>query len=253
MNQSNSIPHILIVDDDRQIRQRLAKFLREHGLSVSEAGNGREMQVLLQRGQIDLVVLDVMMPGDDGLTLCRQLRAETAMPIILLTALSGDTDRIVGLELGADDYVTKPFNPRELLARIRALIRRAGLQANAGATPSRSVTYRFAGWSLDVNRRALTSPEKTLVVLTSSEFDLLVVFAENAQRALSRDQLLEHLHGRVTNQFDRSIDVHVSRLRRKIEPDPQSPTLIKTIRHEGYFFTPDVGTSESAAAESAST
>jgi two-component system OmpR family response regulator len=224
MNQPISIPHILIVDDDRQIRQRLAKFLREHGLSVS----------------------------DDGLTLCRQLRAETAMPIILLTALSGDTDRIVGLELGADDYVTKPFNPRELLARIRALIRRAGLQANAGAVPVRSVTYRFAGWSLDVNRRSLTSPDRILVVLTSSEFDLLVVFAENAQRALSRDQLLEHLHGRVTNQFDRSIDVHVSRLRRKIEPDPQSPTIIKTIRHEGYFFTPDVAMSDAAAAETRS-
>ncbi|WP_374373231.1 response regulator [Dongia sp.] len=247
MNQSIAIPHILIVDDDRQIRQRLAKFLREHGLSVSEAGNGREMQALLQRGQIDLVVLDVMMPGDDGLTLCRQLRAETPMPIILLTALSGDTDRIVGLELGADDYVTKPFNPRELLARIRALIRRAGLQANAGTTAVRSAIYHFAGWSLDVNRRALTSPDKILVVLTSSEFDLLVVFAENAQRALNREQLLEHLHGRVTNQFDRSIDVHISRLRRKIEPDPQNPTLIKTIRHEGYFFTPTVVMNGTAA------
>jgi two-component system OmpR family response regulator len=239
MNQSVA-PHILIVDDDRQIRQRLAKFLREHGLGVSEAGNGREMSAILQRGRIDLVLLDIMMPGDDGLTLCRQLRAETMIPIILLTALSGDTDRIVGLELGADDYVTKPFNPRELLARIRALIRRASAGRAIGAAPSRTTVYGFAGWSLDVNRRALTGPGDILVVLTSTEFDLLVVFAEHTQRAISREQLLEYLHGRVANQFDRSIDVHVSRLRRKIEPDPQSPTLIKTIRHEGYFFTPAV-------------
>jgi two-component system OmpR family response regulator len=240
MNQTAVIPHILIVDDDRQIRQRLAKFLREHGLSVSEAGNGREMTSLLQRGQIDLVVLDIMMPGDDGLTLCRQLRAETMMPIILLTALSADTDRIVGLELGADDYVTKPFNPRELLARIRALIRRASAAPVIGSTRPRAPIYRFAGWSLDVNRRVLVSPTEVLVVLTSTEFDLLVAFAENAQRAISRDQLLEYLHGRVANQFDRSIDVHISRLRRKVESDPQNPALIKTIRHEGYFFTPAV-------------
>ena len=247
MQPQGSIPHILIVDDDRQIRTRLGKFLREHGLSVSEAGNGRDMMVALKRRPVDLVVLDVMMPGDDGLTLCRRLRAEDTISIILLTALSGDTDRIVGLELGADDYVTKPFNPRELLARIRALIRRSGMAAATGPSRSTPPVYRFAGWSLDINRRSLISCDDVLVVLTSSEFDLLAVFVENPQRALSREQLLEYLHGRATHQFDRSIDVHISRLRRKIEPDPSRPTLIKTIRNEGYFFTPGVALADAAA------
>lgn len=230
-----AIPHILVVDDDREIRRRLSKFFREHGLSVSEAGNGREMLTILRRGAIDLIVLDVMMPGDDGLALCRQLRATDTIPIILLTALMADTDRIVGLELGADDYVTKPFNPRELLARVRALIRRSSMAAHRAHNNAPPV-YRFADWQLDVNKRALKSPDGALVVLTSSEFDLLVVFLENPQQALKREQLLEALHGLSTTQFDRSIDVHVSRLRRKIEPDPQNPILIKTIRHEGYFF-----------------
>jgi len=231
-----AIPHILVVDDDREIRSRLSKFFREHGLSVSEAGNGREMLAILRRGVIDLVVLDVMMPGDDGLTLCRQLRATDSIPIILLTALMADTDRIVGLELGADDYVSKPFNPRELLARVRALIRRSSMAMHRPRNNTPPV-YRFADWQLDINKRTLKSPDGALVVLTSSEFDLLVVFLENPQRALKREQLLEALHGLASSQFDRSIDVHVSRLRRKIEPDAQNPTFIKTIRHEGYFFT----------------
>jgi len=236
--QKNSIPHILIVDDDQQIRERLAKFLREHGMTVTTESDGRGMSAKLLRGQIDLIVLDIMMPGEDGLTLCRRLRADNAIPIILLTAVNGDADRIVGLELGADDYVTKPFNPRELLARIRALIRRSTMITTTakGSGP----VYQFSGWSLDVNRRLLTSLDGVLVVLTGYEFDLLVVFVENAQRRLSREQLLEYLHGRSLNQFDRSIDVHVSRLRRKIELDPQYPVLIKTIRNEGYFFTADV-------------
>lgn len=240
MMQVGSTPQILIVDDDPEIRTRLGKFLRDHGLGVCEASRAGEVAAVLRRRQIDLVVLDVMMPGDDGLTLCRRLRADNGIPIILLTALSSDTDRIVGLELGADDYVTKPFNPRELLARVRALIRRSGMASTSRPPRPVAPTYRFSGWLLDVNRRSLTSPDGHLVVLTSGEFDLLAVFAENPQRALSRDLLLECLHGQVIHQFDRSIDVHVSRLRRKIEPDPANPALIKTIRNEGYFFTPSV-------------
>jgi len=240
MTQSEPAPQILIVDDDPEIRSRLGKFLRDHGLAIHEASRASEVATVLQRRQIDLVVLDVMMPGDDGLTLCRRLRQDNSVPIILLTALSSDTDRIVGLELGADDYVTKPFNPRELLARIRALIRRAGMSAASRTPRPAAPAYRFAGWLLDVSRRCLTSPDGHLVVLTSGEFDLLAVFAENPQRALSREALLEYLHGRAIQQFDRSIDVHISRLRRKIEPDPSRPTLIKTIRNEGYFFTPGI-------------
>ena len=247
MLPEGSIPQILIVDDDPEIRTRLGKFLRDHGLGIVEASGGSEIEAALQRQRIDLMVLDVMMPGDDGLTLCRRLRADNNIPIILLTALSSDTDRIVGLEIGADDYVTKPFNPRELLARIRALIRRAGMAPNARPLRAAPPVYRFADWRLDINRRSLLSPDGHLVVLTSSEFDLLAVFAENPQRTLSRDKLLEFLHGRVSRQFDRSIDVHISRLRRKIEPDPSSPTLIKTIRNEGYFFTPDVDLGAEAA------
>ena len=240
MMQQGSTPQILIVDDDPEIRTRLGKFLSDHGLDVSEAGNGQEMTAILRRKQVDLVVLDVMMPGDDGLALCRRLRTDNTIPIILLTALSGDTDRIVGLELGADDYVTKPFNPRELLARIRALIRRSGMASTSRMPRTRPPIHRFSGWQLDINRRSLMSPDDHLVILTSSEFDLLAVFVEHPQRTLSREQLLECLHGRAIHQFDRSIDVHISRLRRKIEPNPANPTIIKTIRNEGYFFTPSV-------------
>ncbi|WP_340117272.1 response regulator [Pelagibius sp. 7325] len=240
MMQQGSTPQILIVDDDPEIRARLGKFLSDHGLDVSEAGNGQEMTAMLRRKQIDLVVLDVMMPGDDGLALCRRLRMDNTIPIILLTALSGDTDRIVGLELGADDYVTKPFNPRELLARIRALIRRSGMASTPRMPRTRPPVHQFSGWQLDINHRSLMSPDGHLVILTSSEFDLLAVFVEHPQRTMSREQLLECLHGRAIHQFDRSIDVHISRLRRKIEPNPANPTIIKTIRNEGYFFTPSV-------------
>lgn len=240
MTQERPTPQVLIVDDDPEIRTRLGKFLSDHGLGVCEASRASEVAAVLQGGRIDVVVLDVMMPGDDGLTLCRRLRADNGIPIILLTALNSDTDRIVGLELGADDYVTKPFNPRELLARIRALVRRSGMTSAVKSPRSAPPAFRFSGWLLDINRRSLSSPDGNLVILTSGEFDLLAVFAENPQRVLSREQLLGLLHGRVVQAFDRSIDVHVSRLRRKIEPDPANPTLIKTIRNEGYFFTPGV-------------
>src|SRR5262245_6717035 len=232
-------PHILIVDDDRQIRAMLARFLAEHAMRVTQAGDGEQMLKTLEAGRFDVIVLDVMMPGDDGFTLCRRLRNTNTIPLILLTARNSETDRIVGLELGADDYVTKPFNPRELLARIRAILRRAG--AHPAATERlASAIYQFAGWTLDTSRRALTSPEGILTDLTTGEFDLLVAFVEHPQRVLNRDQLLDLARGRVSLAFDRSIDVQVSRLRRKIEGDPNAPALIKTVRNGGYFFTATV-------------
>ncbi|QIG51750.1 response regulator [Nordella sp. HKS 07] len=229
-------PHILIVDDDQQIRTMLARFLGEHGMRVTQASDGEHMFRTMEAGRFDVIVLDVMMPGEDGFTLCRKLRNTSAMPLILLTARNSETDRIVGLELGADDYVTKPFNPRELLARIRALLRRANGQPLATQRLA-SAVYQFAGWTLDTSRRSLLSPQGALTELTTGEFDLLVAFVEHPQRVLNRDQLLDLARGRVSLAFDRSIDVQVSRLRRKIEGDPNAPTLIKTVRNGGYFFT----------------
>lgn len=229
--------HVLIVDDDHRIRTMLARFLTDHGLRVSQACDGREMFAVCEGARIDVIVLDIMMPGEDGLSLCRRMRAQSPVPIILLTALSGDTDRIIGLEIGADDYVVKPFNPRELLARIRAVTRRLGAASTNAERPAATI-YEFAGWRLNTNRRTLTSPAGVLTDLTSGEFDLLLAFLEYPQRVLTRDQLMDLARGRISHQsYDRSIDVQISRLRRKIEVDPQEPSLIKTIRNEGYYFT----------------
>jgi len=181
-----------------------------------------------------------MMPGDDGLTLCRELRGKSDMPVIMLTAMGEDIDRIIGLEVGADDYVAKPFNPRELLARIRAVMRRAGAAPRSGEGEAPASVLSFAGWSLDTGGRILTGPDGQPVELTSGEFDLLLALAERPQRVLSREQLLDLTRGRESSPFDRSIDVQVSRLRRKIEPDPARPELIKTVRSGGYMFTPTV-------------
>jgi two-component system OmpR family response regulator len=232
-------PHILIVDDDHRIRAMLARFLKDHGLRVTQAGDGEAMFDALDVGSFDLIILDVMMPGEDGVSICRRLRATDPIPIILLTAVSGETDRVVGLEIGADDYVVKPFAPRELLARIRAVLRRTASVQAAPPRTARSV-FRFAGWALDTTRRTLVSPGGMLTDLTSGEFDLLAAFLEHPQRVLTRDQLLDLAHGRAAAGFDRSIDVQISRLRRKIEASPQEPVLIKTVRNEGYFFTADV-------------
>ena len=232
-------PHVMIVDDDRQIRAMLARFLAEHAMRVTQAGDGEQMFKALETGRFDVIVLDVMMPGDDGFILCRKLRSTNSIPVILLTARNSETDRIVGLELGADDYVTKPFNPRELVARIRAILRRASSHPSA-AERLASAIYQFAGWTLDTNRRSLISPQGALTDLTTGEFDLLVAFVEHPQRVLNRDQLLDLARGRVSLAFDRSIDVQVSRLRRKIEGDPNAPALIKTVRNGGYFFTATV-------------
>ncbi len=233
--------HILIVDDDREIRDLLSRFLVKHGYRVSTAGDGREMRRQLADSRIDLIVLDVMLPGETGLTLCGQIRATSKVPIVMLTAVAEDTDRIIGLELGADDYLAKPFNPRELLARIRAVMRR--VEERDTAVPSDgevAPVLSFAGWSLDLARRTLTNPVGEPVDLSTGEYDLLVAFAERPQRVLSRDRLLDLAKGRAAVAFDRSIDVQVGRLRRKIESDPTVPQLITTVRGGGYMFTPTV-------------
>ncbi len=194
-------------------------------------------------GRFDLVVLDIMMPGEDGLSICRRLRAMSKIPVVLLSAMSGETDRIVGLELGADDYICKPFSPRELLARIRAVLRRTGDTAAQGEQAAAS--YEFEGWRLDVVRRTLRNPEGALVELTAGEFALLVALTGHSQQVLTRDQLLDLTRGRELTVFDRSIDVQISRLRRKIEADPQVPELIKTVRSGGYVFCAGVRTDSS--------
>ncbi len=225
--------HILVVDDDAEIRDLLKRFLSRNGFRVTSVADGSGMRSALSQGGVDLIVLDVMMPGDDGLTLCRQLRAKSATPVIMLTAIGDETDRIVGLEMGADDYLVKPFNPRELLARIKAVLRRSG----QSALPGGRNLLKFEGWTLDIAKRELTASDGRLVDLTGGEFDLLVAFVENPQRTLSRDHLLDLTRGRMSSPFDRSIDIQVSRLRQKIEDDPKEPKLIKTVRSVGYIFS----------------
>lgn len=228
--------HFLIVDDDREIRDLLARFFSRQGFRVTTAADGKEMRKVLASWRIDLVVLDLMLPGEDGLRLCRDLRARSDIPIIMLTVMGGETERIVGLEMGADDYLAKPFNPRELLARARAVLRRAG-GMRRGAAKGR---LAFAGWVLDPGLRRLQSPEGLVVDLTSGEFDLLVALAEHPRQILTRDQLLDMTRGRTEAPFERSIDMQVSRLRRKIETDPRLPRLIKTVRGGGYILATDV-------------
>ena len=232
--------HILVVDDDREIRDLLARFLARHGLRVTTAKDGVEMMALLDERRIDLVVLDLMLPGEDGLSLTRRLReARSTLPIVMLTAMGEDTDRIVGLEMGADDYVPKPFNPRELLARIKAVLRRVHSAAEGPASPH-GPRLRFVGWSLDLATRDLTSPDGIMVALSAGEFSLLQVFVEHPRRVLSRDQLLDFARGRTAIPFDRSIDIQVSRLRRRLGDDAKDPQLIKTVRGGGYLFTAEV-------------
>lgn len=223
--------HLLIVDDDADIRELLQDYLQRNGYRVSTAEDGKGMWSTLERQRIDLVVLDIMLPGEDGLSLCRQLRASSNMPVIMLTALGEDTERIIGLEMGADDYLAKPFNPRELLARIRGVLRRAGSDA------SDSDAVRFADWTLDRNARHLISSEGIVVNLSTGEYRLLEAFVEHPNRVLSRDQLMDILQGRDWGPFDRSIDVQVSRLRRRLNDDARESALIKTVRGEGYLFT----------------
>jgi len=233
----DSSPHILVVDDDREIRDLLSRFLRKHSFRVTAAADGREMRKAMEAGKFDLVVMDLMLPGEDGLALTRWLRSTSGVPVIMLTAVGEETDRIIGLEMGADDYVPKPFNPRELLARIRAVLRRAeGLPS----VESRKGIVTFDEWKLDTDRRELFRPDGELVPLTSGEYDLLLALVERPQRVLTRDQLLDITRGRDTVPFDRSIDVQVSRLRRKIENDPKDPVRIKPVRGGGYVFACEV-------------
>jgi two-component system OmpR family response regulator len=230
-------PHLLVVDDDREIRALLSRLLTRRGYRVTVAREEKEMQRVLLSSRVDLVILDIMLPGKDGLTLCRELRGSKPLPIIMLTARGEATDRVIGLEVGADDYLAKPFDVRELEARIRAVLRRSSGPGTLFNGEGDSI-FIFAGWRLDARQRHLLSPEGALVDLTSGEFDLLLAFAERPQRVLSRDQLLDIAHGRDATSLDRSIDVQVSRLRRKIETDPKAPELIKTVRSGGYVFTP---------------
>jgi two-component system, OmpR family, response regulator len=230
---------ILIVDDDGQIRQLLAAFLRDNGFDIALARDGAEMGEAIRTTPPDLVVLDLMLPGTGGLELCRDLRRKSATPVIMLTARGDDTDRIVGLEVGADDYLAKPFNPRELLARIRAVLRRSGGEAGeaAGARSGRM----FDGWRVDLLRRELTNPDGALVDLSGAEFDMLLAFLDSPNRVLSRERLLETVRNRQADVFDRSVDVLVSRLRRKLEGgSADAHPLIKTVRGAGYLFLPRV-------------
>ena len=235
----NRSPHILIVDDDREICDLVSRFLEKHSFRVTTAADGNAMHKQLEIGRFDLVVLDIMLPGEDGLSLCRRLRADSKLPIIMLTALGEETDRIVGLEMGADDYLAKPFSPRELLARIKAVLRRSGEAFDTDSERSGQI-FVFAGWQLDIGKRELRSPDNVLMPLTAGEFDLLVAFAEHPQRVLSREQLLDLTKGRDASPFDRSIDVQLSRLRRKIDPDTKAPGMIKTVRNGGYIFAVEV-------------
>lgn len=227
--------HILVVDDHQDIRDLLGSYLSQHGFRVSLANGGEQMRSQLQPGDVDLVVLDIMMPGENGLDLLKQLRGHDDLPVIMLTAMSEDADCVLGLEMGADDYVTKPFSPRVLLARIKAVLRRPKEDSSA-AEPDNGY-LRFTDWELDIHQRQLTRHDGVLISLSSAEFTLLKVFLSHPQQVLSRDELLNLTKGRDALPFDRSIDNQISRLRRKIESDPHNPTLIKTIWGGGYMFT----------------
>lgn len=234
--------HILVVDDDPQISELIKEYLEQHGFRVSTAGNGIEMQKVLLRTRIDVVVLDLMMPGEDGLSLCRKLRDTTDVMIIMVSAMGDEPDRVIGLEMGADDYLAKPFSPRELLARIKALIRR-----QSAASENKKARHLvelpnilFKEWTLDRNRRRLIAPDQVTIPLSTGEYDLLLAFLENPRRVLTRDQLLDLTRGRESGPFDRSIDVQVARLRKKIEENPKNPCVILTVRGGGYQFDSDV-------------
>ena len=231
---------ILVVDDDPRICRLLTRLLTTEGYVVETAPNGRAMWQAMDAAQFDLVILDLRLPGsEDGLSLARRLRAESEISLIMLTGRSDAVDKVIGLELGADDYVTKPFDGRELLARIRSVLRRSAPRPAAAALPETSAkVLRFAGWTLDLGQREVVSPAQEHVDLTFYEFELLAVLAQRPRRVLSRDQILELIAHRHWQPYDRSIDVLVGKLRRKLQDDPRSPRLIKTVRGIGYVFTP---------------
>ena len=237
----SNAPHILVVDDDREIRDLLGKFLEKQSFRVTAARDAREARKVWPLGRYHLVVLDLMMPGESGLDLARWLRSQSEVPIVMLTAMGEETDRIVGLELGADDYVAKPVNPRELLARIRAVLRRATADSSTDlAREPPAKVLRFAGWVLEPTRRRLLNPDGAEVPLTGGEYELLMVLVERPNRILTRDMLMDLLRGRQAGPFDRAIDVAVSRLRRKLEDDGRNPQVIKTVRGGGYVLSTTV-------------
>ena len=230
--------HIVVVDDDDDIRSSLAKYLRKHGFRVSVAANGEELNQVLATANADLLVLDIMLPGDDGLTICRRVLETRQLPIIFLTALAEDVDRILGLELGADDYVTKPFNPRELLARIKSVMRRSQMLPNKPRIAKGVV--KFDRWQFDISRKEIMGSDNVAIRLSSGEHLVLVSLIEHAGSTLTRDQLLNLTKGREAQLFDRSIDNVISRLRRKLEIDPKKPLIIQTQWGNGYAFVADL-------------
>jgi two-component system OmpR family response regulator len=230
-------PKILIVEDDPEIGKLLAHAIQDNGMVATVAEDGKVMQSLLRSNTFDLIVLDIMLPGEDGLSICRRIRSEKTIPIILITALGEEVDRIVGLEVGADDYITKPFSPREVIARIRSLLRRASYGM---VTNSSQRKLRFDGWQIDPVRRQLYDPRNVRVALTTTEFDLLLAFCRNAGRIITREELLSLTHSGLAGPIERSVDVHISRLRQKIEADPKEPALLQTVRLGGYTFTAQV-------------
>ena len=234
-----SAPHILIVDDHREIRDLVSRALCKESFRVSTAADGRAMRKVLLDSRVDLILLDLMLPGEDGLTLCRTLRAKSNVPIIMLTAKGEEIDRVIGLEMGADDYLPKPFGSRELIARIKAVLRRSP-QTSKGGAEQRPKAYHFDRWALDIGSRALLRDDGVTVPLSTGEYDLLIALVERPQRVLNRDQLLDLARGRSAAGLDRSIDTQVSRLRKKLELDPSDPKIIKTVWGGGYLFTPAV-------------
>ena len=235
----NALDHILVVDDDREIRSLLSEYLQKQGYRVTAVADGKGLRAAVVTSHPDLIILDLMLPGEDGLTLCRELRTRSEVPVIMLTARGDETDRIVGLELGADDYIAKPFSPRELLARIKSVLRRTRSLPENLKTEDSGV-FRFAGWTLDAATRNLTSPQGVVVALSGTDFRLLKIFLEHPHRVLTRDQLIDLMLSRDAGPYDRAIDVQVSRLRQRLGEDAKEPAIIKTVRGQGYVFSAHV-------------
>lgn len=239
MDTASEYTHVLVVDDDHEITELLDTYLTRNQFRVSTAHNGQQMMARLDKAPIDLIVLDIMMPGEDGFSLCKKVRTTSAIPIIMLTAGNDETDRIIGLELGADDYMSKPFNPRELLARIKAVLRRVEDRQHA-REPSVAQKIQFGPWTLDTQHRQLIHARGDVIPLNGADFDLLQLFISNPGEILSREDLFQRLKGRELSPYDRSIDVQISRLRHKLDDNGKSPQLIKTVRGQGYLLTTDV-------------
>jgi two-component system, OmpR family, response regulator len=234
----NNLPHILLVEDDSAIAMLVCSFLERSGFRTTHLGSGKEVEKVMTNDPPRLVLLDILLPGEDGISIARRIRANRPTPIIMLTAMSEERDRISGLDLGADDYVTKPFSTRELVSRIKAVLRRSeSAETGRRLLPTH---YEFSGWEMRAQTRELFDPDGVRVALTSAEFELLRTFCENPGEVLGRDRLMKLAQGRRVEPYDRSVDTLVSRLRNKIEPEPESPSLIKTIRHSGYVFTATV-------------